>query len=102
MTNTTDTPTVVLVHGGFADASFWVPVHRTIATHLYRVFPKRGITARTELAAALAQKAPRVRSARRAMRAASARDRTGSGPCVSRKAATWTVCDLQRLRAMAG
>jgi pimeloyl-ACP methyl ester carboxylesterase len=26
MTNTTDTPTVVLVHGGFADASFWVPV----------------------------------------------------------------------------
>jgi len=28
--------------------------HRTIATHLYRVFPKLGITARTELAAALA------------------------------------------------
>ena len=28
--------------------------HRTIATHLYRVFPKLGITARTELAAAIA------------------------------------------------
>jgi len=28
--------------------------HRTIATHLYRVFPKLGITARTELAGALA------------------------------------------------
>ena len=26
MTNTTNTPTVVLVHGGFADASFWAPV----------------------------------------------------------------------------
>ena len=26
MTTTTDTPTIVLVHGGFADASFWVPV----------------------------------------------------------------------------
>ena len=30
MTNTTDTPTVVLVHGGFADASFWVPVIREL------------------------------------------------------------------------
>ena len=26
MTNNTHTPTVVLVHGGFADASFWAPV----------------------------------------------------------------------------
>ena len=26
MTNTPDTPTIVLVHGGFADASFWAPV----------------------------------------------------------------------------
>jgi pimeloyl-ACP methyl ester carboxylesterase len=26
MTNTPNTPTVVLVHGGFADASFWAPV----------------------------------------------------------------------------
>ena len=26
MTNNTDTPTVVLVHGGFADASYWTPV----------------------------------------------------------------------------
>jgi len=30
MTNTTDTPTIVLVHGGFADASFWVPVIREL------------------------------------------------------------------------
>ena len=30
MTNTPDTPTVVLVHGGFADASFWVPVIREL------------------------------------------------------------------------
>ena len=28
--------------------------HRTIATHLYRVFPKLGITARSELAVVLA------------------------------------------------
>ena len=28
--------------------------HRTIATHLYRVFPKLGITARSELPLALA------------------------------------------------
>jgi DNA-binding NarL/FixJ family response regulator len=28
--------------------------HRTISTHLYRVFPKLGITSRTELSAALA------------------------------------------------
>ena len=35
MTNTTDTPTVVLVHGGFADASYWVPVIRQLqASHL--------------------------------------------------------------------
>src|SRR3954449_12361437 len=26
MTESTNTPTVVLVHGGFADASFWAPV----------------------------------------------------------------------------
>jgi DNA-binding CsgD family transcriptional regulator len=32
--------------------------HRTIATHLYRVFPKLGITARGELAAALAADSP--------------------------------------------
>ena len=33
MTNTTDTPTVVLVHGGFADASFWAPVIRDLQAH---------------------------------------------------------------------
>ena len=34
--------------------------HRTISTHLYRVFPKLGITSRAELAAALATEgAPR-------------------------------------------
>jgi DNA-binding NarL/FixJ family response regulator len=28
--------------------------HRTVSTHLYRVFPKLGITSRAELSAALA------------------------------------------------
>jgi DNA-binding NarL/FixJ family response regulator len=28
--------------------------HRTVASHLYRIFPKLGITSRTELPAALA------------------------------------------------
>ncbi len=32
--------------------------HRTIATHLYRVFPKLGITARGELPLALATEPP--------------------------------------------
>jgi DNA-binding NarL/FixJ family response regulator len=32
--------------------------HRTIATHLYRVFPKLGITARSELPLALAADPP--------------------------------------------
>jgi pimeloyl-ACP methyl ester carboxylesterase len=30
LATTSDTPTVVLVHGGFADASFWVPVIREL------------------------------------------------------------------------
>ena len=30
MTNTANVPTVVLVHGGFADASFWAPVIREL------------------------------------------------------------------------
>src|SRR6201999_2733337 len=30
MTNNTNTPTIVLVHGGFADASFWAPVIRQL------------------------------------------------------------------------
>jgi pimeloyl-ACP methyl ester carboxylesterase len=30
MTNGSNTPTVVLVHGGFADASYWVPVIREL------------------------------------------------------------------------
>ena len=70
MTNTTNTPTVVLAHGGFADASFWGSRHPRAAGQRpprrrspkpaarprarRRVFPKLGITARGELAAALA------------------------------------------------
>jgi DNA-binding CsgD family transcriptional regulator len=46
--------------------------HRTIATHLYRAFPKLGITARTELAAALA-----------ADSAAGPERVTGSGPATA-------------------
>src|SRR3954471_20786097 len=30
MTNNSDVPTIVLVHGGFADASFWAPVIRQL------------------------------------------------------------------------
>src|SRR3954468_21121866 len=30
MTNNTDVPTIVLVHGGFADASYWAPVIREL------------------------------------------------------------------------
>jgi DNA-binding CsgD family transcriptional regulator len=33
--------------------------HRTISTHLYRVFPKLGITSRAELNAALAPRTAR-------------------------------------------
>lgn len=113
-----DTPTVVLVHGGFADASFWVPVikdlqahnlpvlapanplrglahdaeylasyvnqidgpvllvghsyggavmsnreigqklfvsPRTVSTHLYRIYPKLGVSGRGQLASALSE-----------------------------------------------
>jgi DNA-binding NarL/FixJ family response regulator len=32
--------------------------HRTVGSHLYRIFPKLGIVARTELRAALADLAP--------------------------------------------
>ena len=35
--------------------------HRTVESHLYRVFPKLGITSRGELAAALAPSAIRER-----------------------------------------
>jgi DNA-binding NarL/FixJ family response regulator len=34
--------------------------HRTVSTHLYRVFPKLGITSRAELNAALAPPAVRT------------------------------------------
>ena len=33
MSESTDTPTVVLVHGGFADASFWAPVIEDLQAH---------------------------------------------------------------------
>jgi pimeloyl-ACP methyl ester carboxylesterase len=33
VTDTTNIPTVVLVHGGFADASFWVPVIQELQSH---------------------------------------------------------------------
>jgi pimeloyl-ACP methyl ester carboxylesterase len=33
MSESPDTPTVVLVHGGFADASFWVPVIKDLQAH---------------------------------------------------------------------
>lgn len=33
MSDPTDTPTVVLVHGGFADSSYWVPVIEDLPAH---------------------------------------------------------------------
>jgi pimeloyl-ACP methyl ester carboxylesterase len=52
MPNTADTPTVVLVHGGFADASFWVPVIRELQAGGLPVLapanPLRGLAADAE------------------------------------------------------
>jgi len=33
MSGSTDTPTVVLVHGGFTDSSYWVPVIEDLQAH---------------------------------------------------------------------
>jgi pimeloyl-ACP methyl ester carboxylesterase len=33
MSESPNTPTVVLVHGGFADASFWAPVIESLQAH---------------------------------------------------------------------
>jgi pimeloyl-ACP methyl ester carboxylesterase len=47
MTESTDRPTVVLVHGGFADASFWAPVIEDLQAHNVPVLappnPLRGL-----------------------------------------------------------
>jgi pimeloyl-ACP methyl ester carboxylesterase len=55
MTNTPDTPTVVLVHGGFADASFWVPVIRELQASGLPVLapanPLRGLASDAEYVA---------------------------------------------------
>jgi pimeloyl-ACP methyl ester carboxylesterase len=51
MTNST-TPTIVLVHGGFADASYWVPVIRELQASDLRVLapanPLRGLASDSE------------------------------------------------------
>src|SRR5688500_16974684 len=48
MTNNTNTPTVVLVHGGLADASFWAAVIEQLQSHDVPVLappnPLRGLT----------------------------------------------------------
>jgi pimeloyl-ACP methyl ester carboxylesterase len=52
MTNGTSTPTVVLVHGGFGDASYWVPVIRELQASDLRVLapanPLRGLASDSE------------------------------------------------------
>jgi pimeloyl-ACP methyl ester carboxylesterase len=57
MTNTTDTPTVVLVHGGFADASYWVPVIRELQASNLPVLavanPQRGLAHDAEYVASV-------------------------------------------------
>jgi pimeloyl-ACP methyl ester carboxylesterase len=58
MTNGTTTPTVVLVHGGFADASYWVPVIRELQASDLRVLapanPLRGLASDSEYIASVA------------------------------------------------
>jgi pimeloyl-ACP methyl ester carboxylesterase len=55
MTNTPDVPTVVLVHGGFADASFWTPVVRELQARGLPVVappnPLRGLASDAEYVA---------------------------------------------------
>jgi hypothetical protein len=36
MSESPNTPTVILVHGGFADASFWVPVIQDLQAQVPR------------------------------------------------------------------
>src|SRR3954449_8663244 len=47
MTESPNTPTVVLMHGGFADASFWAPVIKDLQAHNVPVLappnPLRGL-----------------------------------------------------------
>jgi pimeloyl-ACP methyl ester carboxylesterase len=47
MANNMNTPTVVLVHGGFADASFWTPVVKALQARGFPVLaapnPLRGL-----------------------------------------------------------
>ena len=57
MTTTADVPTVVLVHGGFADASFWVPVIRELQASDLPVLapanPLRGLASDAEYIASV-------------------------------------------------
>src|SRR4051794_32208691 len=55
MSESTNTPTVVLVHGGFADASYWAPVIRELQAHDLPVLappnPLRGLAQDAEYTA---------------------------------------------------
>ena len=57
MTTTTNVPTVVLVHGGFADASFWAPVIRELQASNLPVLapanPLRGLASDAEYVASV-------------------------------------------------
>ena len=59
MSESRDTPTVVLVHGGFADASFWAPVIEDLQAHNVPVLappnPLRGLAHDAEYVAELRQ-----------------------------------------------
>jgi pimeloyl-ACP methyl ester carboxylesterase len=58
MSESANTPTVVLVHGGFADASFWVPVIKDLQAHDLPVLappnPLRGLAHDAEYIASYA------------------------------------------------
>ena len=57
MANSTNMPTIVLVHGGFADASFWAPVIRELQASGLPVLapanPLRGLASDAEYIASV-------------------------------------------------
>jgi hypothetical protein len=69
MSESTDTPTVVLVRGGFADASFWPPVIEDLQAHNVPVLappnPLRGLAHDAEYVASYVNQIDVARTAGR-------------------------------------
>jgi hypothetical protein len=66
MEASTNTPTVVLVHGGFADSSYWVPVIEDLQAHDLPVLappnPLRGLAHDAEYTASFVNQKYQVRA----------------------------------------